>query len=70
MKKEIKKKAAPEFWNEYKVYSKALDLFLAYRSLRGTGNVNMDISIFCDVLQNRLLSVFGTQEGEEDSGRT
>ena len=45
-KKEIKRKAAPEFWNEYRVYSKALDLFLAYRSLRGSDNVNMDIAIF------------------------
>lgn len=68
MNKEIKKKADPEFWNEYKVYSKALDLFLAYRSLRGTDNVNMDIQIFCDILQAKLISVFG--EETKENGRT
>ncbi len=60
-KKEIKRKASPEFWNEYRVYSKALDLFLAYRSLRGSDNVNMDIAIFCDILKSKLISVFGEE---------
>lgn len=62
------KKADPDFWNEYRVYSKALDLFLAYRSLRGTQNVNMDITIFCDVLREKLINVFG--EEIEENGRT
>lgn len=61
MKKEIKKKADPEFWSEYKVFSKALDLFLAYRSLRGSKNINMDIAVFCDVLKNKLIDVFGEE---------
>lgn len=61
MKKEIKRKADPARWNEYRIYSMTLDLFNAYLALKGTGNMNLDITTFCDVLKNKLIDIYGRE---------
>lgn len=66
-----KKNAAPTHdavWNEYLIFSKAIDLFNAFRKLKGSENVNMDIARFCDMIQIKLIDIYG-KEVEED-GRT
>ena len=66
-----KKNAAPTHnaaWNEYLIFSKAIDLFNAFRKLKGSEDVNMDIAHFCDMIQFKLIDIYG-KEVEED-GRT
>ena len=66
-----RKPAAPAngaVWNEYMVFAKAIDLFNAYRGLKGSENVNMDIAQFCDMLQFKLIDIYGKEGGED--GRT
>lgn len=55
-------------WNEYIVLAKVTDLFNAYRGIKGTENVNMDITQFCDKIQFTLIDVYGKEGGED--GRT
>lgn len=61
IKEELKKKADPVYWDEFRIYSSAMDLFLAFRKIRGSNNVNMDISIFCNILQNKLIDSYGEE---------
>ena len=61
IKEDLKKKADPVCWDEFRIYSSAMDLFLAFRKIRGSNNVNMDISIFCNILQNKLIDSYGEE---------
>lgn len=54
-------------WSEYLVISKAIDLFNAYRILKGSNNINMDIASFCDMIQYKLIDVYG-EENKENGG--
>ena len=68
---EAKKNAAPTHnaaWNEYLIFSKVIDLFNAFRKLKGSDDVKMDIAHFCDMIQFKLIDIYG-KEVEED-GRT
>ena len=68
---ENKKKSAPihaDVWDEFLIYSKAIDLFNAFRKLKGSEDVNMDIAHFCDMIQFKLIDIY-EKETEED-GRT
>lgn len=56
-KKEMK--GAP--WSEYLVIAKIIDLFNAYRKLKGTQNVNMDIASFCNMIQYKLIEIYGEE---------
>lgn len=53
-------------WNEYRIFAGAVDLFNAWRALRGSENVNFDITIFCDMLQAKLIDIYG--RGEDLNG--
>lgn len=71
MSNKTRKPAAPAngaVWNEYMVFAKTIDLFNAYRGLTGSENVNMDIAQFCDMLQFKLIDIYGKEGGED--GRT
>ena len=61
MSKEIKRKADPGLWNEYLIYSKIIDLFVAWVKLRGSGSINMDIRIFTDCIASKLISIYGEE---------
>ncbi len=66
-----KKESAPihaDVWNEYLIYSKVIDLFAAFRKLKGSEDVNMDIAHFCDMIQFKLIDIYGKEEKED--GRT
>lgn len=55
-------------YNEYLIYAKVIDQFAAYRNLKGSGNVNLDIAQFCDMIQFKLIDIFG--EERKDGGAT
>lgn len=55
-------------WSEYLIYAKVIDLFNAYRGLKGTPNIDMDIASFCDQIQFKLIDIYG--EEKEKNGRT
>lgn len=48
-------------WNEYIVLAKAIDLFNAFRKLKGSEDVNMDIAHFCDMIQFKLIDIYGKE---------
>ena len=69
--KNTKKSAAPTkgaVWNEFLVYAKAIDLFNAFRKMKGSEDINADIRLFCDMIQFQLIDIYG-KDGSED-GRT
>ena len=53
-------------WSEYIIYSKVVDLFAAYRNLKGSPDVNTDIATFCNFIQYKLIDIYG--ESEEENG--
>ena len=53
-------------WDEYIIFAKVIDLFAAYRKLKNSDNVNLDIAQFCNFIQYKLTDVYG--EGEEING--
>lgn len=55
-------------YNEYLIYAKVIDQFAAYRNLKGSNNVNLDIAQFCDVIQVKLIDIFGKEP--TDGGAT
>lgn len=59
---EEKKEVNKEPWNEYRIIAAEVDLFNAWRALRGSDNVNFDITIFCDILKNKLIDIYGRGE--------
>lgn len=54
-------------WSEYLIYAKVIDLFNAYRGLKGTSNIDMDIASFCNQIQYKLIDIYG--EEKEENGR-
>lgn len=48
-------------WSEYLIIAKIIDLFCAYRKLKGTENVNLDIASFCDQIQYKLIDIYGKE---------
>ena len=48
-------------WSEYLIIAKIIDLFCAYRKLKGTENVNLDIACFCDQIQYKLIDIYGKE---------
>lgn len=62
----MQNKTAP--YNEYLIYAKVIDQFAAYLNLKGSGNVNLDIAQFCDVIQVKLIDIFGKEP--TDGGTT
>lgn len=69
--KNTKKSAAPAkgaVWNEFLVYAKAIDLFNAFRKMKGSEDINADIRLFCDMIQFQLIDIYGKDGGED--GRT
>lgn len=55
-------------YNEYLIYAKVIDQFAAYRNLKGSDNVNLDIAQFCDTIQVKLIDIFGKEP--TDGGAT
>lgn len=51
-------------WDEYLIYAKVMDLFICYRNLKGSQNVNNDIRLFLDSLEFRLIDNFGKENFE------
>ena len=55
-------------WNEYIIFAKVIDLFAAYRKLKGSKSANTDIAQFCNFIQYKLIDIYG--ESEEENGGT
>ena len=47
--------------SEYLIIAKIIDLFCAYRKLKGTESVNLDIANFCNQIQYKLIDIYGKE---------